>query len=178
MIFYTMFLVILFCIWIQIRGHLEQLSIIWGTFCIVFIQVVVIHFYPKSFNFISVFSLFSEKSCKLEKTRHHMKDRWYEVWRSMVLKRFLKTIQVWEYSSQVPRHFKTKERSKKIWKTAKIASELLAHAPLRMRQPWLLPYAPLRVYPYAMLIGVDKNCCLLIFRAGLVKKVQFSSLNP
>ena len=39
---------------------------VWGSFCIVFIRLVVIHFYPKSFNSICVLD-FSEKSCKSEK---------------------------------------------------------------------------------------------------------------
>jgi len=34
------------------------------TFCIVFIRLVVIHFYPESCKFIGVLSLFSEKACK------------------------------------------------------------------------------------------------------------------
>ena len=40
---------------------------VWGTFCIVFIRVVVIHFYPKSCNYIGVLSHLSEKSCKSTK---------------------------------------------------------------------------------------------------------------
>jgi len=52
------------CTLTQIRGDLEELSMIWGTFCIVFIWVVVTHVYPKSCNYIGVLSLFSEKSCK------------------------------------------------------------------------------------------------------------------
>jgi len=35
---------------------------VWAINCIVFIWVVVIQFYPKSCNYISVFNLFSEKS--------------------------------------------------------------------------------------------------------------------
>jgi hypothetical protein len=65
---------------------------VWGTFCIVFIRLVVIHFYPKSCNSIGVLSLFSEKSCK--SAGHHVKDRRYEDWNSMVLRRYLNTIQV------------------------------------------------------------------------------------
>jgi len=40
---------------------------VWRTFCIVLIRVIVILFYPKSWNIIGVLSLFSEKSCKLAK---------------------------------------------------------------------------------------------------------------
>jgi len=74
----------------------------------------------------------------------------------MVLRRSLQTIQVEENSFQVPRYFKTEERSKKGTKTEKITQEILAHAPLRMnhmlmrmRQPWLLTHAPLCVHPCA-----------------------------
>jgi len=52
------------CIWRQIRSYVEELSKIQGTICIVFIQVVIIYFCPKSCNSISVLSIFSEKSCK------------------------------------------------------------------------------------------------------------------
>lgn len=44
--------------------------------------------------------------------RHHMKDQWYDVWRSMVLRRFLKTIQDKKNSFRVSRSFQTEERSK------------------------------------------------------------------
>jgi len=44
------------CIWRQIRGVVN----VRGRFCIVFIWVVVIQFYPKSCNLIGVLSLFSE----------------------------------------------------------------------------------------------------------------------
>jgi len=40
---------------------------VWETFCIVFIQVVITHFYPKSCNSIGVLSLFRGKSCKSTK---------------------------------------------------------------------------------------------------------------
>jgi len=49
------------------------------------IRVVVIHFYPKSCNFTSVLSLFSEKLCKLAK--QDIKWRIYEDGRSMVFKK-------------------------------------------------------------------------------------------
>jgi len=42
-----------------------------------------------------------------------VKDRGYEEWKSMILRRFLKTIQVGKNSTQVPRHFKIEERLKK-----------------------------------------------------------------
>jgi len=40
---------------------------VWGTICIFFIRVILIHFYPKLSKFIGVLSLFSEKSCKSAK---------------------------------------------------------------------------------------------------------------
>jgi len=43
------------------------MSIVWENFCIVFIQVVVIHFYPKSCNYKDILIPFSEKSCKSAK---------------------------------------------------------------------------------------------------------------
>jgi len=55
------------CFWRKIRSQIEKLSMVWGNFCIVFIWVVIIHFYPRLCNFIGVLSLFSEKSCKSEK---------------------------------------------------------------------------------------------------------------
>jgi hypothetical protein len=48
-VFSYVFSVILW-IWRQIRSQLEELSLVCGTFWIVFIRVVVIHFYPKSCN--------------------------------------------------------------------------------------------------------------------------------
>lgn len=40
---------------------------IWGIFCIIFILVIVIYFYPKSYNSKGVLSLYSEKACKTSK---------------------------------------------------------------------------------------------------------------
>jgi hypothetical protein len=96
-------------IWRQIRGHLEKLSTVLRTFCIVFIKVIVFHFYPKSWNSIGVLSLFIAKSCNSEKKDTTWRIKGYEDCRSMVLRRFLKIIQFWENSSQDPRHFKTEE---------------------------------------------------------------------
>jgi len=85
------------CIWRQIRSLLYELSMIWVTFCIVF-----------SYS-VGVLSLFSEKSCKSEK----QDIKWsIEDWRSMILKRYLNTMQSEENSFQVPKHYKTEERSK------------------------------------------------------------------
>jgi len=57
---------------------------VWGTFCIIFIQVGVIQFYPKSCNSIGVLSLFSEKSRKSAKQdiawrieNMKIKDQWF-----------------------------------------------------------------------------------------------------
>jgi len=50
----------------------------------------------------------------------------------MALIRFLKTIQVGENSSQVPKHFKTRRTLEKGTKTAKFTSRLLPHAPHHM----------------------------------------------
>jgi len=54
-------------IWRKIRSQLEEFSMVWWNFCIVFFQIVVIQFCPKSCNSIGVLSLFSEKSCKSAK---------------------------------------------------------------------------------------------------------------
>jgi hypothetical protein len=66
------------------NGHIEELSMVWGIFCIFLIWVVVIHFYPKSFNFIGVLSLFSEKWCKSKKQNFlwrlkdmKIEDQWF-----------------------------------------------------------------------------------------------------
>jgi len=60
-----MFLVLFLCIWGQIRLELEELSMVWGTYYIVFTQVVVIQFYPRSCKSICVLSVFySEESYK------------------------------------------------------------------------------------------------------------------
>jgi hypothetical protein len=53
----AMFLVIFICIWRQIKWELEELSMVWGTYCIVFTRVIVIQFYPRSCNFIVVLSV-------------------------------------------------------------------------------------------------------------------------
>jgi hypothetical protein len=103
---------------------------VWGTFCIVFIRLVVIHFYPKSCNSIGVLSLFSEKSCK--SAGHHVKDRRYEDWNSMVLRRYLNTIQykwikfVW--NSKASHDGRKPEKWSKI---VEFAQEVSPHAPLR-----------------------------------------------
>jgi hypothetical protein len=45
------------CIWRQISWEMEALSIVWGTYCIIFTRVVVIHFYRRSCNSIGVLSV-------------------------------------------------------------------------------------------------------------------------
>jgi hypothetical protein len=75
--------------------------------CIVFIRVVIIHFYRKSCNSTGVLSLFSEKSCKSAKQDITWKindmmieDQWFleDFWRQYKMRKI---------------RFKTEERSKK-----------------------------------------------------------------
>ena len=54
----VMFLVLFLCIGWQIRWKLEELPIVWGTYCIVFTRVVVIQFYLRSCNLIWVLWLY------------------------------------------------------------------------------------------------------------------------
>jgi len=56
---------------------------------------------------------FLVKNNEIGETKYLMKDQGYEDWRLMVLKRFLKTIQVVDNSSHIRGHFKTEEHSKK-----------------------------------------------------------------
>jgi len=85
----------------------------------------------------------------------------------MIIRKFLKTIQVEEIrSSQVLRHFKTKERSK----TAKFTPRLLPHAPphmsqapLHTRQPPGLPHASLNVTSCAPAHGCGKKAYFACF---------------
>lgn len=130
------------CIWRKIRGHLEELSMVWGTFCIVFIWVVVIQFYPKSYNFIWVLGLVSEKSCKSSKQDitwsikdMKIEDQWFieGLWRQYKLKNI---------------HFKFQGISRQN-----------------------IPNTPLNVVSCTPHVACGKNYCLLIFQDESVEKV-------
>lgn len=58
-----------------------------------------------------------------------MKDQEYEDLRSMVFRKFLKTIQIGENSFQIPMHFKKEERLKN---NEKLQNSHLGYYPMRM----------------------------------------------
>jgi len=60
----------------------------------------------------------------------------------MILKMFLKTIQVGKKSIPSSIIFKDERTLEKGTKTAKFALEPLAHAPLHMRKHWIPSHAP------------------------------------
>jgi len=98
------------CIWRKISCNLEKLSMVWGTICIAFIRVVIIHFYPKpcnSIRFLSVFSKKSYKSAKQDITRSitYMKieDQWF-------LEGCGRQYKMKKNSFQVPKYLKTEEQ--------------------------------------------------------------------
>jgi len=182
-IFFAMFFYYFHCIWRKIRGHLRKLSIVWGIFCIVFIQVVAIKFYLKSCNFMAVLSIFSEKSCKSEKQNitWRIEDMTIE---DQSFRRSLKSIQVEENSFQIPRQFKTEERSKK-GRNCKIRKGATGSFALHMN---MLPctwgssgYCLMRPCASSHAPCACLTCrkrCLLVFKVGSMEKFQSYSLNP
>jgi len=118
---------------------------VWETFCIVFIWVVIIHFYPKSYNNIGVLSLFSEKSCKSTKQdiMWRIKDMKIEVqW-------FLEGIWTQYKVKTIHLKFQGITRRKNTWKSVKncrirvrgAASYTLAHGTMRLCAPSHAHYA-------------------------------------
>ena len=94
--------------WKLIRG----VALVWGTFCIIFIWVVVIHFYLKSCNFMCFECFVVRNHVNRQIKTSHEGSR---IWRlkTMVLRRFLMTIHSEENSFQVPIHCKKEERAEK-----------------------------------------------------------------
>jgi len=149
------------CVWRQIRGHLEDLSRVWGIFCIVIIWVVVIHFYPNSCNFTGVLSLFHEKSWKSTKQDITWRiedikneDQWF-------LEGFLRQYKLGKINPKFEGiHFKTEEHYKKERKLQK------SHRSYCLMRPYTWAMRNIQgclMRPYTPHMVVAINCCLLDF---------------
>ena len=116
---------------------------IWVTFCIVLIRVVVIQFYPKSCNSIGVLSLFSGKSCKSAKqdikwriNDMNIEIQWLleDIWRQYKVKKIHFNFQ------DIARRKNARKRVEncriRTWGvvSGRIGQQyMLGHAPMRMR---------------------------------------------
>jgi len=105
---------------------------VWETFCIVFIWVIVIHFYPKSCNSICVLSLFSEKSCKLgnKDITWNIEDMKMEVqWSYKIFEDNTK----WRKFISSSKASQDERMGEKGLNTTELVQEGLPHAPLCMK---------------------------------------------
>jgi hypothetical protein len=120
------------------------------------------------------------------KTSHGESRIIYDDWSSIVFRRSLKTIQVEENSFQIPRHFKTEERSKKRRKLQNSERNywLMRPCTWTMRPcVWgslgycLMTPSTSSHAPCACLTG--RKWCLLVFKVGSVEiKSRFILLTP